>query len=265
MRRTLTSRSANGAQRGFTLVELALVLLVLGIATWAVAGSYANIGAMTERDLARAHGQTMQNALRSFALTNGRLPCPDSVAIGTGNSGWETLSAAGVCAVATTETGMLPYKSLGLDLPDSRLRAAYGVYRNATANADLTSLAERTDIPTLVTSRLDAKDLIAALNFAGVSATTPSAAHLYLTGDGQALGAMDCAANIRSNQAFVLIIPLRNRDGADNEFDGIHSAFANGVSVCASAPGTPFGLLTDDVVVAESFTTLSGWLAVRSS
>ena len=264
MRRALTSRSANGVPRGFTLVELALVLLVLGIATWAAAGAYANIGVMTERDLARAHAQTMQNALRSFALTNGRLPCPDSAAIGTGNSGWETVSATGVCTSATTETGMLPYKSLGLDLPDSRLLAAYGVYRNPLANADLTSLAERTDIPTLATSRLDAKDLIAALNFAGVSAATPSAAHLYLTGDGQALGAVDCAANIRSNQAFVLIIPLRNRDGVNNEFDGIHSAFANGASLCASAPGTPFGLMTDDVIVAESFTTLSGWLAARS-
>ena len=264
MRGTLNNHSADSVQRGFTLVELALVLLVLGIATWAVAGSYANIGVMTERDLARAHGQTMQNALRSFALTNGRLPCPDSVAIGTGNSGWETVNAAGVCAVATTETGMLPYKSLGLDLPDSRLRAAYGVYRNATANADLTSLVERTDIPPLATSLLDAKDLIVALNFAGVSAATPSAAHLYLTGDGQALGSVDCTANIRSNQAFVLIIPLRNRDGVDNEFEGIHSAFATGASVCASAPGTPFGLLTDDVIVAESFTTLSGWLAARS-
>jgi len=264
MKHTRLNRCAYGAYRGFTLVELALVLLVLGVATWAVAGSYANIGIMNERDLARAHGQTMQNALRSFALINGRLPCPDSVAIGTGNSGWETVSAAGVCTVAATETGMLPYKSLGLDLPDSRLRAAYGVYRNATANADLTRLAERTDIPTLPTSRLNTHDLIAALNFAGVSAATPSAAHLYLTGDGQAMGAVDCVANIRSNQAFVLIIPLRNRDGANLEFDGIHSAFANGANACASAPSTPFGLLTDDVIVAESFTTLSGWLALRS-
>ena len=258
-------RTAYAHQDGFTLVELALVLLVLGVATWAVAGSYANIGLVAERDQARAHGQTMQNALRSFALIHGRLPCPDSIAIGSGNSGWETVTAPGDCAVATTQAGMLPYKSLGLDLPVNGLRAAYGVFRNAAVNADLTRLAERTDLPALPSSQLDAKDLIVALNLAGIATTTPSAAHLYLTGDGQSLGAVDCGANVRSNQAFILVIPLRNRDGTGNDFDGVHNTFAAGTSVCASAPGTPHGVLTDDVVVAESFTSLSGWLTARSS
>jgi type II secretory pathway pseudopilin PulG len=246
---------------GFSLVEVALVLLILGVTTWALAGSFGNTAAVTERDAARSHGQIMQNALSSFALAQGRLPCPDTVALDTGNSGWETLSAPGVCAAASTETGMLPYKSLGLDIPDKRLRAAYGVYRNAAVNADLTQLLERTDIPALPTSALNARDLIIALNFAAAMPTANT--HLYLTGDNQTLGAVDCAANVRANAAFVLVMPLRDRDGAGNEFDGIHNAFASSASLCASAPGTPMSAQNDDVVVAESFASLGGWLLSR--
>lgn len=257
------SELSRSHQAGFSLVEVALVLLILGLTTWAVAGSFGNAAAVTERDAARAHGQIMQNAVRSFALAHGRLPCPDTVAIGSGNSGWETLSAPGVCAAAATETGMLPYKSLGFDIPDKRLRAAYGVYRNAAANADLTVLTERTDIPVLPTSALNARDLIIALNFAAAAAAPAANSHLYLTGDNQTQGAVDCAANVRANPAFVLVMPLRDRDGVGNEFDGIHNAFSTSASLCASAPGTPFSAQTDDVVVAESFAALGGWLQSR--
>jgi type II secretory pathway pseudopilin PulG len=251
------------AQFGFSLIELALVLLVLGVTTWAIAGSYGNSAIAGERDLARAHGQTLLNNLRAFALNNGRLPCPDTAAIGSVNSGWETVSAAGTCAVATTETGMFPYRSLGLEMPDNQLRAAYGVYRNSAVRADLTVQAERTDIPAVASSVLDTRDFIAALNFAATASSPPSATHLYLTGDNLTLGAVNCATTVLSNQAFVLVMPLRDRNGAGNEFDGIHNAFSAGTSVCASAPSTPFSLNMDDVVVAESFAGLSGWLAPR--
>ena len=143
------------------------------------------------------------------------------------------------------------------------MRAAYGVYRNAAANADLTVLAERTDIPALATSALDARDLIIALNFAAAATAPAAATHLYLTGDNQTQGAVDCAANVRANPAFVLVMPLRDRDGVGNEFDGIHNAFSTSASLCASAPGTPFSAQTDDVVVAESFAALGGWLQSR--
>ena len=252
-------------KRGFSLVELALVLLVLGIASWAVAGSYGNSAIVGERDLARAHGQTLLNSLRAFALNNGRLPCPDTVAIGSASSGWETVSAAGTCS-GTNETGMFPYRSLGLDIPDNKLRAAYGVYRNSGAQADLTVQAERTDVPAVPASVLDARDFIVALNLGAVASTPASATHLYLTGDGLTLGDVNCATTRVSNQAFVLVMPLRDRNGSggvSGDFDGIHNAFAAGTSLCASAPTTPFSLNSDDVVVAESFAGLAGWLGPR--
>jgi type II secretory pathway pseudopilin PulG len=223
---------------GFSLLESALVLLILGVATLVLAGSFDNTAAGTERDAARSHGQIMQNALRSFALAHGRLPCPDTVAIDTGTSGWETFSA-GACATPTG-TGMLPYKSLGLDIPDRRLRAAYGVYLEST-------------------STLNVANLISKLNTAG-TITPPTNTILYLTGDNQTLGSVNCTDNVRINPAFVLVVPLRDRDQAGNEFDGIHNAFATGSSRCASAPGTPMTAQVDDVVVAESFATLGAWL-----
>ena len=262
MKTTAPNAAVTPNQRGFSLIELALVLLILGVTSWAIAGSYGNSAIVGERDLARAHGQTLLNTLRAFALNNSRLPCPDTTAIGSANSGWETISAAGTCA-ATTETGMFPYRSLGLDLPDGKLRAAYGVYRNNAVRADLTLQAERTDTPPVASSVLDARDLIAALNFAATASTPASNAHLYLTGDNLTLGTVNCAATVVSNQAFVLVMPLRDRNGVGNEFDGIHNAFAAGTSLCASAPSTPFSLNMDDVVVAESFAGLAGWLAPR--
>lgn len=119
-------RGRAARQRGFSLVELSIVLLALGVLGWAVAGSYGNAGTVRDRDGAVQTAETLREALRAFALRNGRLPCPDSA-----GAGWEG-DASGAC-IDGVEAGWLPYRTLGLDVPQDALRAAYGVYRNKAA------------------------------------------------------------------------------------------------------------------------------------
>ncbi len=242
-------------QRGFSLAELAIALAALGLVTWAVAGAYGNAGAQHDRDAARVHGQQMLEAVKAFALVNARLPCPD-----TDGDGWE--GGASGCP-SGAETGWFPYRSLGLDLPEPALRAAYGVYRNVAADADLAVRSERStpadaaDDP----GYQDVRDLIIGLSHAAAQA--PAAGHVYLTGDDGTQGAVDCTNNVRSHPAVVLAMPLSDRDNDGSRFDGVHPA-SPASAQCFQAPGTAGTVVRDDVVVAESLLSLAGWLAAHA-
>lgn len=88
------------AQRGFSLLELALVLLVMGavgLVAWRLVPMLVQTadGNATDRQLHQA-----EQAVLGFALANGRLPCPDSDGDGTENCG--------------SHAGQLPLRTLGL-------------------------------------------------------------------------------------------------------------------------------------------------------
>ncbi len=99
--------------RGFTLVELAIVLLVLGLLAGAI---LLPIAARTEQrfyDETRLNMEDIRNALLGYAAVHKHLPCPDS----TGNDGIEDFSAGtGLCSAAQ---GNLPWATLGLGAEDA--------------------------------------------------------------------------------------------------------------------------------------------------
>ena len=241
-------------QRGFSLVELSIVLVVLGLLGWAVAGSYDNTGALRDRDRATQSAESLREALRAFALRNGRLPCPDS-----SGTGWEG-NAAGVCA-PDAEAGWLPYRSLGLDVPADAWHAAYGVYRNKTAaggDADLAVATERTGDAAGTPGYRNARDLVAGLSIAGNETVT--AAHTRLTGNDGTDGPVDCGNNLRSHPAFFIVVPLEDRSNDGNRFDRPHAVG----TACAFTPGAAMTDVRDDVVAAESLAALTGWLGARA-
>ena len=172
-------------------------------------------------------------------------------------TGYEALSS-GVCA-SGVQLGWFPYVSVGLELPTDRLRARYSVFREANLavpaqDADLAVELERTGDSLGAPTHRDITDLIVALNNA--STKPVSSARTYLTGDGGAAGAIDCAANRVMVAAYWVVVPLQDKDGDGNRLDAPHTL----TSLCAASPSAPLRFASDDVVIAESPAQLAGWL-----
>lgn len=231
--------------RGFSLVELAVAVAALGVLTWAVASSYAG-AADGMRARAQAEGEQLRAAVRAFALTQRRLPCPDA-----DGDGWEDIDASGTCPAGTEplQVGWFPYRSLGRDLPQAPMQALYGVYRNPAADADLAVLAERSgDAPGDAGYR-DVRDLVIGLNNA--AAQPLAAERIHLSGDLQV-----CAPS--AHAGFVLVFPLEDRDGDGERPDGIHAGPPD-FGRCYRPPAAATAM-QDDVTLVESFGALAGWL-----
>ena len=95
--------------RGFTLVEVAIVLGIVGLLLGALLTPLSTRFELTRLRQARGDLATAEEALYGFAMARGRLPCPD-----TGGDGEEDLNA-GTCRA---EEGNLPWTDLGVARSD---------------------------------------------------------------------------------------------------------------------------------------------------
>lgn len=101
---------ARESERGFTLVELAVVLAIVGLL---LGGMITALSVQTELEASRETRRLLQDvrdAIIGYAIVNGRLPCPasGSVATGQANAGMEAVTS-GAC---TAEGGVLPWATL---------------------------------------------------------------------------------------------------------------------------------------------------------
>lgn len=108
----------SAAVRGFSLIELAIVLLILGIlGTSSILMFNAQVEAKQFADTQRTLDQ-VREAVIGFALKFGRLPCPATNVSG----GVESVSGTpGVCTIdlATSTPGFVPAVTLGLGGTDT--------------------------------------------------------------------------------------------------------------------------------------------------
>ena len=111
---------------GFTLAEMAIVLLVVGLLLSSVLSTVSNqLDARNSRDMQTRIDQ-IKDALIGFAQANGRLPCPadGTIATGAANAGLEqfTVTVAGPPSqyVCTNPNGfgVLPWATLGVPETD---------------------------------------------------------------------------------------------------------------------------------------------------
>ena len=111
--------------RGFTLIELAVVVFVIGLI---LGGILVPLSSQVEqRQVAEAQRQLdiIRDALIGYALANGHLPCPDKTSLGATvrppNDGQEDFDAAtGICDNAGVDSveGNIPWATLGVPASD---------------------------------------------------------------------------------------------------------------------------------------------------
>lgn len=104
-------------QSGFTLIELAIVLMIVGLL---LGGLLVPLSAQMDQrnisDTQKAMSE-IKEAIIGFALANGRLPCPadPTIATGSANAGKERTT----CTSTANSTGVLPWATLGVNETDA--------------------------------------------------------------------------------------------------------------------------------------------------
>jgi type II secretory pathway pseudopilin PulG len=115
--------------RGFSLIEIALVLLIGGLAFGMVITATSSMREGTQRSTVRTQLDTIDAALANFVAQYKRLPCPanGTVASGAVGAGQETLSPGpppatlppiGTCNPNNQSNGIVPWVTIGLSEAD---------------------------------------------------------------------------------------------------------------------------------------------------
>ncbi len=220
-------------QSGFSLIELAIALLVLGLVAVLLARFLSHQGAVELQRIDSSLLVRADQAVTGFAARHVRLPCPDLDGDGRED-----------CA-GRDQIGRLPYRDLGLpDLRAGRLR--YGVLRqSAVSGVDLGRAGDRFQ-PLLVSSlppvaihtplgNVNGLDLCHQLHGAALLPAVAGADHLHAVLAGQP-----------RTVAYALAVAGGDADGDGDPFDGPHA----GDDARFIAPGAGSGHDHDDRVLA---------------
>jgi prepilin-type N-terminal cleavage/methylation domain-containing protein len=238
---------ARSAEKGFSLVELAVVMAIVAF----LLGSLMyTLSAQTEQrnfEDTRRRLEQARELLLSFAIVNGRLPCPAS----SSSLGAESPSTGGDCTYyfPTTTNGYLPAASIGFQNVDSSgyavdawgNRIRYAVAKKVTNCSGTSTLPHFTNATNIkangiscqsndllvcksgVATGMDASASPPTCGASGanqIMATGLVAAIVFSTGKNGATGGTgtDEAANLDGNALFVFHTPTPST-AANGEFD----------------------------------------------
>lgn len=115
------SRQPPESSQGFTLIEIAIVLLIIGLALGMVLSVSSSMTDSQKRQTVRTQLNTLDTALANFVAKNKRLPCPadGAIASGTLNAGVEMpVVPTGLCSPVNQIHGVVPWITLGLTESD---------------------------------------------------------------------------------------------------------------------------------------------------
>jgi len=230
---------------GFTLIEMAVVLVIIGILIGSFIGTFTNRIEVTRRADTKKELDEIKLALFGYAYTNGYLPCPDVVPPDGIEDRTDGRCSAYSDFILDSMPGRLPWKTLGMGGADAwNTRYSYWVDITYSDNA-ATALA----VPPLNPPG-DVFDLLSASGAAAIQEPD------YVANpDGSVLG--DMATNV----VAVVISHGKNTLGGIN-ISGVASAAAlvdelentNVGGSFVSRPPSPAGATTaggefDDILI----------------
>lgn len=99
-------------ESGFTLIEIAVVLVLVGLLLGSFIGSLNQRIESTQREKTKNQLNDIRTALLGFVSARGRLPCPTST---TGGGFEEPFGGSDVATPCTIIHGFVPGKTLGID------------------------------------------------------------------------------------------------------------------------------------------------------
>jgi prepilin-type N-terminal cleavage/methylation domain-containing protein len=108
MAKRLTYRPTDRSDAGFTLLEMSIVLIIIGLIVGMVAPLIGQITDSTREKSTSVKLDNIEEAIVAFVRSEGRIPCPaDPTATPLGEE-------RATCQSTTTDDGLVPYRSLGL-------------------------------------------------------------------------------------------------------------------------------------------------------
>lgn len=154
---------------GFTLIELAIVLLIVGLLTSTLLGSLSTQREAQQRREADRSLEEIRQLLLGFAAANGRLPCPDTDS-DPAAAGYGVEEAS--CSSDLTAEAYLPWKTLGLGQGFD----PWGGHRQAALDPDNGRWRYRVDrnyaIAPITLNTAFSADALSIQNSAGAALTT---------------------------------------------------------------------------------------------
>jgi len=122
------ARSKGSNQRGFTLIEMAVVMIIASLIIAALVSSYLRWNDLLRSSKTKEHIAIVNDALSAYAARNYRVPCPANPAgsgvepFGTERGSGANGSGFGNCVnLGTGEVeGILPFNVLGIDAEIAR-------------------------------------------------------------------------------------------------------------------------------------------------
>lgn len=114
----MRNSNPHSAQAGFTLVELAIVLLIVTLLLGGLLPTVSSQIEQQHRNDTRKQIEEIRQALMGYAIINGTLPCPiDPTVVDPANPNYG--SAAATCSANAAVEGYLPWKTLGVSETDA--------------------------------------------------------------------------------------------------------------------------------------------------
>jgi prepilin-type N-terminal cleavage/methylation domain-containing protein len=223
------------AASGFTLIELAIVIVIIGIVIATIATVLPTLIQSSKIKQAKAILEKTTYAIEGYLDANGRCPCPDTSGDGLENRNDNATPGDASDDTCSAYVGNLPYLTLGFSsgLDNWQNPIKYGVYEDLI--------------------RTSTSGLCASL--ATLAATAFDSTKLHTT---------DTGGN-NSNQAYV-VVSSGPKDLDTDASDGFFDGFNEGTDVQFDVPdriefhGTPTSSRYDDLVYAAAFTYLNGKL-----